>query len=122
MLSFTSYTKIGLRMATILGFLVSFASFIIAGVYLVLKLVNWETFPIGNAPILIGVYFLGGIQIFFIGLVGEYIMRIMKRPLVVEECRLNFEGQVPKRELAKAAVEAEAATAEEKEEKIEQTV
>ncbi len=102
MLSFTSYTKIGLRIATILGFLVSFASIIIAITYLVLKLVYWDTFPLGNAPILIGVYFLGGIQIFFIGLVGEYIMsmnaRIMKRPLVVEECRLNFDGQVTKSE------------------------
>jgi len=131
MLSFTSYTKIGLRMATILGFLVSFASFIIAGVYLVLKLVNWETFPIGNAPILIGVYFLGGIQIFFIGLVGEYIMsmnaRIMKRPLVVEECRLNFDGQVPKRVTEDAApsgelCEAEDSSVKKSDEKVEETV
>ena len=100
MLSFTSYTKIGLRIATFFGFMVSFASIIIALVYLVLKLVNWDSFTMGNAPILIGVFVLGGIQLFFIGLVGEYIMamnaRIMKRPLVVEECRLNFDGEITK--------------------------
>lgn len=98
MLSFTSYTKIGLRIATFFGFLVSFASIIIALVYLILKIVNWNSFTMGNAPILIGVFVLGGIQIFFIGLVGEYIMamnaRIMKRPLVVEECRLNFDKKI----------------------------
>jgi glycosyltransferase involved in cell wall biosynthesis len=95
MLSFTSYTKIGMRLATILGFFVSGISIIIAFVYLILKLINWDTFPMGNAPILIGVFVLGGLQIFFIGLVGEYILtinsRVMKRPLVVEEKRINFD-------------------------------
>lgn len=108
MLSFTSYTKIGLRIATFFGFFVSFASIIIALVYLVLKLVNWNSFTMGNAPILIGVFVLGGLQLFFIGLVGEYIMamnaRIMKRPLVVEECRLNFDK---KEDAVSAECEAE---------------
>jgi glycosyltransferase involved in cell wall biosynthesis len=94
MLSFTSYTKIGLRIATIFGFFVSFFSVIIALAYLILKLIYWDRFPAGNAPILIGMFVLGGIQLFFIGLLGEYILnmndRIMKRPLVVEEERLNF--------------------------------
>ena len=68
---------------------------IIAVIYLILKLVYWDRFPAGMAPILIGMLFLGSIQIFFIGLIGEYILtinqRVMKRPLVVEEERLNFD-------------------------------
>lgn len=95
MLSFTSYTKVGLRVATFGGFIIGFVSFIIAIVYLVLKLTNWDNFAMGNAPIVIGVFVLGGIQLFFIGLLGEYIMsinnRVMKRPLVVEEERINFD-------------------------------
>lgn len=95
MLSFTSYTKGGLRLATFGGIFISGFSFLVALVYLVMKLIYWDRFPAGNAPILIGVFFLGGIQIFFIGLLGEYIMsmntRIMNRPLVIEEERLNFD-------------------------------
>jgi len=95
MLSFTSYTKIGLRFATIIGFTLSGISFIVAIVYLILKLLFWNQFPMGTAPILIGVFFLGSMQIFFIGLVGEYILsinsKVVKRPLVVEEKRINIE-------------------------------
>lgn len=95
MLSFTSYTKIGLRLATILGFIFSAIGFIVALVYLILKLIYWNTFAAGTAPILIGVFLFSSIQLFFIGLMGEYIMnmntRIMHRPLVVEEKRLNFD-------------------------------
>lgn len=95
MLSFTSYTKIGLRIATIGGFACGFISMVIAMVYLILKLLHWESFQAGMAPILIGVFLMGSVQLFFIGLMGEYIMnintRVMKRPLVVEEERLNFE-------------------------------
>lgn len=95
MLGITSYTKIGLRLATIVGFILSFFSIIIALVYLVLKLCNWNSFQAGIAPILIGVFLLGGMQIFFIGFLGEYILninqRIMHRPLVVVEEKLNFE-------------------------------
>lgn len=94
MLSFTSYTKIGMRIATLLGFLLSVLSLLVALIYLILKLVYWDKFPMGNAPILIGVFVLGGIQLFFIGLLGEYILnintRMMKRPLVIEEKRINF--------------------------------
>lgn len=95
MLSFTSYTKIGMRIATILGFLCSGISLVIALVYFVLKLVYWDRFPAGMTPVLIGVFLMGSVQLFFIGLLGEYIMnintRMMKRPLVIEEERLNFE-------------------------------
>lgn len=95
MLSFTSYTKTGMRVATFFGFIISAISLLIALVYLILKLVNWDNFQMGNAPILIGVFVLGGIQLFFIGLLGEYIMsintRMMNRPLVIEEERINFD-------------------------------
>ncbi len=94
MLSFTSYTKAGLRLATFAGFVISGISFIISFVYLLLKLLFWNRFLAGMAPLVLGVFFMGGIQLFFIGLLGEYIMninaRIMKRPLVIEEERLNF--------------------------------
>lgn len=95
MLSFTSYTKGGLRLATFAGITISGISFLIALFYLIQKLIHWDQFLAGNAPILMGVFFLGGVQLAFIGLLGEYIMsmntRIINRPLVIEEERLNFE-------------------------------
>lgn len=95
MLSFTSYTKGGLRLATFAGFIISGISFLIAIVYLIMKLLYWNDFAMGSAPILIGVFFFGGVQLFFTGLLGEYIMsmntRIMNRPLVIEEERINFD-------------------------------
>ncbi len=95
MLSITSYTKAGLRLATFFGCICSFVSMAIAIIYLVLKLIYWDRFIAGTAPILIGMFVLGSIQLFFIGLLGEYILtinsRVMKRPLVVEEERINFE-------------------------------
>lgn len=95
MLSVTAYTKVGLRLATFAGVILSGISMLIAVIYLILKLVYWDRFPAGMAPILIGMLFLGSIQIFFIGLIGEYILtinqRVMKRPLVVEEERINFD-------------------------------
>ena len=94
MLSITSYTKAGLRLATIFGSICSLISMVVAVVYLVMKLMYWDRFPAGMAPVLIGMCFLGSVQIFFIGLMGEYILsinaRVMKRPLVIEEERLNF--------------------------------
>jgi hypothetical protein len=95
MLGITSYTKIGLRFATMVGFLVASLSFVTGLIYLVMKLIYWDRFPAGTAPILIGLLFLGALQIFFIGFLGEYILmintRILRRPLVIEEKRLNFE-------------------------------
>ena len=94
MLSFTSYTKVGLRMATVLGFILGGLSFLVAMFYLVAKLIWWDKFPLGTAPILIGIFFFGSVQLIFIGLLGEYVMsintRVMNRPLVVEEKRINF--------------------------------
>lgn len=95
MLSITSYTKVGLRLATLLGFLCSGISLIIAFIYLILKLVYWNNFQAGYTPILLGVFVIGSVQLLFIGLIGEYILnintRVINRPLVVEEKRLNFD-------------------------------
>ena len=96
MLSFTSYTKIGLRLATFCGIGVGIISFLVGMVYLILKLIMWDNFPMGMAPVLIGMCFLGSVQLFFIGLLGEYVLnintRVMNRPLVIEEERLNFDN------------------------------
>lgn len=95
MLSFTSYTKVGLRLATFLGFACSAVSIIVALVYAVMKVLNWNNFSAGMAPLTIGVFVIGGVQLFFIGLIGEYILnintRVIHRPIVVEEKRINFE-------------------------------
>jgi glycosyltransferase involved in cell wall biosynthesis len=98
MIGITSYSKTLLRVATFLGFIVAGCSLIVAIIYLVLKLVFWNSYPAGQAPLTIGLFFLGSVQLIFIGLLGEYILsintRIMKRPLVVEEKRLNFEHSI----------------------------
>lgn len=95
MLSITSYTKVGLRLATLIGFLSSGISLIIALFYLVMKLINWHSFQAGNAPMILGIFVIGSLQLFFIGLLGEYILnintRVIHRPVVIEEKRINFE-------------------------------
>lgn len=100
MLSVTSYTKAGLRLATIFGSICAVVSMLIAMVYLVMKLIWWDRFPAGMAPMLIGMLFLWSVQLFFIGFLGEYIMsinqRVMKRPLVIEEERINFNEEEKK--------------------------
>ena len=97
MLSFTSYTKVGLRIAIFIGFLTGFFSFLAGVGYLIYKLLNWDSFDAGIAPLLIDVFFLGSMQLFFIGFIGEYIMAINTRirkmgyPFVIEEERINFD-------------------------------
>jgi hypothetical protein len=77
------------------GFGLSIISFLISLAFLVLKLVLWERFQLGTAPLLIGVFFLGSVQLFFIGLIGEYVAsihtQVLRRPLVVERERVNFD-------------------------------
>lgn len=94
MIGITSYSKVMLRLASFLGFTIGGLSFLVALVYFILKLVHWDWFRSGIAPLVIGVFFLGGVQLFFIGLLGEYVLainlRVLDRPLVVEEERLNF--------------------------------
>lgn len=90
----THVSKKPLRIATLLGFAMSVISFVMAIIYLVMKLVHWYDFDMGTAPILIGMFLLGSIQLAFIGIIGEYIgailTRVTKRPMVVEEERINF--------------------------------
>lgn len=99
MLSFTSYTKIGMRLAEFFGFGVAVISFAIGLFYLIAKLLYWDSFSAGYAPTMIAVFFMGGVQLAFLGFLGEYIMamntRIMNRPLVVEEERINFTPTQP---------------------------
>ncbi|MCC8065530.1 MAG: glycosyltransferase family 2 protein [Clostridiales bacterium] len=94
MLSITSYTKVGLRICTFVGIICSIISFVIGIVYLVLKLTHWYEFTAGMAPLTIGLFLIGGLQLFFIGIMGEYILnintRVIHRPIVVEEKRINF--------------------------------
>lgn len=94
MLSFTSYTKVGLHLVTFAGMILSALSILTALVYLVLKLLYWDRFSAGFAPMIIGLFFLNAMELLFIGFVGEYVMsintRIMNRPLVIEEERINF--------------------------------
>lgn len=97
MLSFTSYTKVGLHLVTFAGLILSSLSILAALVYLVLKLIYWDSFSAGLAPLIIGLFFINAVELLFIGFVGEYVMsintRVMNRPLVIEEERINFDTE-----------------------------
>ena len=93
LLGITSHSKVPLRIATIIGFVLSGLSLLVAVGFLVLKLTFWYALPAGYAPAVIGIFFLGSVQIFLIGLLGEYVgavlTQVRKRPLVVEASRLQ---------------------------------
>lgn len=94
MLSFTSYTKIGMRLAVFAGIFFAIVSMLIGVVYLIMKLVYWDRFVAGQAPTIIVVSMMCSVLLAFMGFLGEYISainaRLMNRPLVVEEERINF--------------------------------
>jgi hypothetical protein len=94
LLGLTSHSKVMLRLATMLGFGMSALSFAVGVVYLVYKLIYWDRFPVGVAPVVIGLFFFTSVQLFFIGIIGEYIgaihTRVSRRPLVIERERINF--------------------------------
>lgn len=94
MLGFTSHSKVPLRLATMMGFAMSLLSFLTAIIYFIYKLIFWYSFPVGQAPIVIGLFLFSSVQLFFIGIVGEYIgaihTQVLRRPLVVEKERINF--------------------------------
>jgi dolichol-phosphate mannosyltransferase len=94
MLGIVSHSLIPIRAAGIVGFFMAILSFMIALLYLCLKLLYWEQFPLGLAPMMIGLFFLFGILFIFIGLLGEYVGSIhtylKNRPIVVEAERINF--------------------------------
>jgi glycosyltransferase involved in cell wall biosynthesis len=100
MLGITSHSKVPLRIATMLGFAMSLLSFLLSVGYFVAKLVFWNKFELGLAPLIIGLFFFGSVQLFFMGLLGEYIAfiytQVLKRPLVVEAERINFEAPAQK--------------------------
>ena len=113
MLGVTNHSKVPLRIAAMAGFALSILALAVALVYLVLKLAWWDTFNLGLAPLVIGVYFFGSVQLFFIGMLGEYIgaihTQIHKRPLVVEKERINFDrapGPTPQSHSASQVVDA----------------
>lgn len=91
---FTTYSRSGMRIATFFGLFIALISAAVGVIYLVLKLIYWHNFAAGFAPIIIGTFFIGSMQLIFIGLLGEYVMtmntRIMNRPLAIEEERINF--------------------------------
>lgn len=95
MLGFVNHSKIPLRLSSFIGFGISILSLLFALIYLVYKLVDWDRFQLGIAPLVIGIFFLGGVQLFFLGIIGEYIgaifTQVKKRPLVIEKERINFD-------------------------------
>lgn len=97
MLGITSYTKILMRIATFVGAVLGIISVFLAIFVFVTKLLNWNAYPYGTASILIGVFFIGAVQLFFTGILGEYILSIntrsMRRPLVVVGEKINFDEE-----------------------------
>ena len=95
MLGITNHSKVPLRLATFAGFGLAGLSLLVAVAYLVYKLVYWNSFQVGMAPLVFGIYFFASVQLIFIGILGEYIgaihTQVLKRPLVVEKERINFE-------------------------------
>ncbi|HEY4797588.1 MAG TPA: glycosyltransferase family 2 protein [Bacteroidia bacterium] len=95
MVGITKQSKVPLRLATMIGIAASFFSFLVAVAYFIYKLIFWNSFSLGTAPMVIGVFFFSAVQLFFIGVIGEYVgsihTQVLKRPLVVEKERINFD-------------------------------
>jgi hypothetical protein len=95
LLGITNHSKVPLRLMSMGGFLLSFFSLLVALGFLTAKLLFWNSFQLGTAPILIGIFFFGAIQLFFTGVIGEYIAsihtQVRKMPLVIEVERINFD-------------------------------
>jgi glycosyltransferase involved in cell wall biosynthesis len=95
MLAITNLSKVPLRLVTFSGFVCSFLCVLVSLAYLVYKLVYWNRFSAGLAPLVIGVFFFMSLQMIFIGIIGEYVgaihTMVQKRPLVIEQERINFE-------------------------------
>jgi glycosyltransferase involved in cell wall biosynthesis len=93
-LGIVSHSKVPLRLATMLGFALAALSLLVALGYLIAKLLFWSRFELGIAPVLIGFFFISSVQLFFVGIVGEYIgsifTQVKKLPLVFEKERINF--------------------------------
>ena len=94
MLGITSYSKVPIRLATLVGFGSALMSFLVGIFYLIYKLVYWNSFSLGLAPVVVGLFFFGSVQLFFLGIMGEYIgainAKVTRRPMVIEKERINF--------------------------------
>jgi polyisoprenyl-phosphate glycosyltransferase len=94
LLGMTSHSKVPLRLAMMLGFASAALSLFVALFYLVYKLIFWQSFQLGLAPLVVGIFFFSSVQLFFLGLVGEYVgsihTRVRHMPLVIEKERINF--------------------------------
>jgi len=94
MLGFVNHSKVPLRLASFIGFTVALASLLVALGYFIYKIRYWDNFSLGTAPLVIGLFFFSSVQLFFIGIIGEYIgsihTQVKKRPYVVEKERVNF--------------------------------
>lgn len=105
MLGMTNHSKVPLRLATLLGFAVGALSLVVGFCYLIAKLVFWNSFALGLAPLVVGMFFLASVQLFFLGIVGEYLgavyTQISRRPLVVEKERVNFPPRSRRRRSSK---------------------
>lgn len=95
MLGITNHSKIPLRIATIIGFTLAFLNVVIAFFYFLYKILFWSRFSMGIAPLVIGLFFFSSVQLFFVGVIGEYLgavyTQVLKRPLVIEKERINFD-------------------------------
>jgi glycosyltransferase involved in cell wall biosynthesis len=96
MLGFVSHTKMPLRLAAFAGFFLALLSLLVAIGYFVYKLLFWQTFNLGLAPIVIGLFFFSSVQLIFIGVMGEYVgaiwTQVKNKPLVIEDERINFDS------------------------------
>ena len=97
MLGFVNHSKVPLRLAVFIGFAIAALSLAVALFYFIYKLCYWDSFQVGNAPLVIGLFFFSAVQLIFIGILGEYIgaihTQVRKRPLVIEKERINFENE-----------------------------
>ena len=101
MLGITNHSKVPLRLATMSGFAAAALSFVVGFAYLIAKLVFWQSFTLGTAPVVVGLFFFASVQLFFTGVLGEYIgsihTQVLKRPLVIEQERVNFDAETSTR-------------------------
>lgn len=94
MIGFINHSKVPLRIAAFLGFVIGTLSFLVGLIYLVLKLIWWDNFSMGVGPIVVGIFFIGAVQLIFLSIIGEYVGTILthikKIPPVIEKERINF--------------------------------
>ena len=100
MVGLVNYSKLPLRLAIFSGFFIAMVSLLVALAYFIYKLMNWDNFQLGLAPLVIGLFFFSAVQLIFIGILGEYIgaiwTQVKNKPLVIEEEKINFDDAAGK--------------------------